>query len=176
MANAQGEGEVSIRDLLKSSLRLRPDRIIVGEVRGAEALELVNAMNTGHKGCLGTIHANSCHDAIIRLEALAQGGDSKLSEKALQHQISSAIDLILQVSRYPDGSRKVAEVSEVLGFEKGQYKVSTLFSMGRLLKQSDGKLVGRIEPTGVIPSFMQEIEDNQFKFPRSFLTPKKPAA
>ncbi len=167
MASAQGEGEVTIRDLLKSSLRLRPDRIIVGEVRGAEALELINAMNTGHKGCLGTIHANSCHDAIVRLEALAQGADSKLSEKALQHQISSAIDLILQVSRYPDGSRKVAQVAEVLGFEDGQYQMSTLFELKRLMKQADGKLLGKIEPTGALPSFMGEIEDNRFNFPRS---------
>ena len=176
MANAQGEGEVTIRDLLKSSLRLRPDRIIVGEVRGSEALELINAMNTGHKGCLGTIHANSCHDAIVRLEALAQGADSKLSEKALQHQISSAIDLILQVSRYPDGSRKVAQIAEILGFEDGQYQLSTLFEMGRLVKRQDGKLAGKIEPTGVVPSFMQEIEDNQLNFPRSLFNIKKPAA
>ena len=176
MANAEGQGEVTIRDLLKSSLRLRPDRIIVGEVRGAEALELINAMNTGHKGCLGTIHANSCHDAIVRLEALAQGADSKLSDKALQHQISSAIDIILQVSRYPDGSRKMAQVAEILGFEKGQYKVSTLFEMGRLRKKPDGKLEGKIEPTGLLPSFMQEIEDNQFKFPRSLFQAKKSAA
>ena len=176
MANAQGEGEITIRDLLKSSLRLRPDRIIVGEVRGSEALELINAMNTGHKGCLGTIHANSCYDALVRLEALAQGADSKLSEKALQHQISSAIDLILQVSRYPDGSRKVAQVTEILGFENGQYQVSTLFEMGRLVKQADGKLIGKIEPTGVIPSFMKEIEDNQLNFPRSFFQVKKSVA
>ena len=176
MANALGEGEVTIRDLLKSSLRLRPDRIIVGEVRGAEALELINAMNTGHKGCLGTIHANSCHDAIVRLEALAQGADSKLSERALQHQISSAIDLILQVSRYPDGSRKVAQVAEILGFENSQYKISTLFEMGRLIKKPDGKLVGKIEPTGVLPSFMQEIEDNNFNFPKNLFNAKKSAA
>ena len=175
MADAQGKGEVTIRDLLKSSLRLRPDRIIVGEVRGGEALELVNAMNTGHKGCLGTIHANSCHDAIVRLEALAQGADSKLSEKALQHQISSAVDLILQVSRYPDGSRKVAQVGEILGFENGEYKISLLFDMGRLIRKPDGKLAGKIAPTGKLPSFMQEIEDNKFNFPRS-LFQKKSAA
>ena len=175
MADAQGKGEVSIRDLLKSSLRLRPDRIIVGEVRGSEALELINAMNTGHKGCLGTIHANSCQDAIVRLEALAQGADSKLSEKALQHQISSAIDLILQVSRYSDGSRKVAQIAEVLGFEEGHYKLNHLFEMGRLIRKSDGRLEGKIEPTGLIPSFMKEIEDNRFDFPISFFRAKKTA-
>jgi len=177
MADTEGKGEVSIRDLLKSSLRLRPDRIIVGEVRGAEALELINAMNTGHKGCLGTIHANSCHDAIIRLEALAQGADSKLSDKALQHQLSSAIDLVLQVSRYPDGSRKLAQIAEVTGIEKGQYEVSTLFEIPRLIKRADGKLEGKILPTGVIPSFMQEIEDNQMNFPKKlFQQPFKKTA
>ena len=177
MADPEGKGEVTIRDLLKSSLRLRPDRIIVGEVRGAEALELINAMNTGHKGCLGTIHANSCHDAIVRLEALAQGADSKLSEKALQHQLSSAIDLVLQVSRYPDGSRKLAQIAEVKGIKDGQYEISTLFEIPRLIKRADGKLEGKILPTGVIPSFMQEIEDNQMNFPRKlFQQPLKKSA
>ena len=176
MADEQGKGEVTIRDLLKSSLRLRPDRIIVGEVRGAEALELINAMNTGHKGCLGTIHANSCHDAIVRLEALAQGADSKLSEKALQHQLASAIDLVVQVSRYPDGSRKVAQLAEVLGVEKGQYQVSTLFAINQMLKDSHGKLKGRLQAQGVLPSFMQEIEDNQLNFPRSLFQTKQKAA
>ena len=176
MADIQGRGEVTIRDLLKSSLRLRPDRIIVGEVRGSEALELINAMNTGHKGCLGTIHANSCHDAIVRLEALAQGADSRLSERALQHQISSAIDLVLQVSRYPDGSRKVAQIAEISGFENEQYQLSNLFEIHRLVKQADGKLIGKIQPTGLLPSFMQEIEDNQLNFPKSFFKAKKSAA
>ena len=82
-------------------------------------MELINAMNTGHKGCLGTIHANSCHDAIVRLESLAQGADSKLSEKALQHQLSSAIDIVLQVSRYPDGSRKLAQIAEGHRYKRG---------------------------------------------------------
>ena len=167
MADAQGKGEVNIRDLLKSSLRLRPDRIIVGEVRGGEALELINAMNTGHKGCLGTVHANSPHDALVRLEALAQGADAKLSEKALQHQIGSAIDLIIQVSRYPDGSRRVASIAEVLGVEAGVYNVEILFSLDRLVKRPDGTLQGRIEPTGVLPTFMKEIEDNKLAFQRS---------
>ena len=176
MADIEGKGEVTIRDLLKSSLRLRPDRIIVGEVRGAEALELINAMNTGHKGCLGTIHANSCHDAIVRLEALAQGADSKLSEKALQHQLSSAIDLVLQVSRYPDGSRKLAQIAEVKDIKDGQYEISTLFEIPRLIKRADGKLEGKILPTGVIPSFMEEIEDNQLNFPKKLFQPLKKSA
>lgn len=163
----QGHGEVSIRDLLKSSLRLRPDRIIVGEVRGGEALELIQAMNTGHKGCLGTIHANSAEDALVRLEALAQGGDSQLSEKALRHQITSAIDIVVQISRYSDGSRRLASISEVLGFDQDHnYDVRPIYEIPRLVKQPDGKLKGEILPTGNLPSFMGEIEDNSIPFAR----------
>jgi pilus assembly protein CpaF len=167
-ADAMGKGEVNMKDLLKSSLRLRPDRIIVGEVRSSEALELINAMNTGHKGCLGTIHANSPADAIVRLEALAQGGDGKISEKALRYQVSSAIDLIVQISRLSDGSRKITEIAEVRGFlPDGTYDVVPIFKMSRLVRRPDGKLEGRLETTGEIPSFMDEIIDNKLPFPKS---------
>lgn len=167
-ADQSGKGEVSMKDLLKSSLRLRPDRIIVGEVRSAEAIELVNAMNTGHKGCLGTIHANSPQDAIVRLEALAQGADSQMSEKALRHQVSSAIDIIIQASRYADGSRKIASIAEVLGLNPdGSYNVSPIFQMSRMIRRPDGSLFGQLEATGNLPSFMQEIVDNNLPFPES---------
>ncbi|MFN8847083.1 MAG: CpaF family protein [Bdellovibrionales bacterium] len=168
MADAQGKNEVTIRDLVKSSLRLRPDRIIVGEVRSAEAMELINAMNTGHKGCLGTVHANSPEDAIVRLEALAQGGDAKISEKALRSQVASAVDLIIQISRYSDGSRRVAAISEVLGFNPdGSYQVVPLFQLSRLIRRPDGTLQGQLQPSGNIPTFITEIEDNNLPFPRS---------
>ncbi|MNK93934.1 putative conjugal transfer protein [compost metagenome] len=167
-ANAVGKGEVSIKDLLKSALRLRPDRIIVGEVRSGEAMELLNAMNTGHKGCMGTVHANTPEDAIVRLEALAQGGDTKISEKALRSQVSSAIDIIVQVSRYSDGSRRIAAISEVLGFDKeGNYNVVPIFEMSRLTRRPDGSLEGKLLPTGHIPSFMEEIIDNNLPFPKA---------
>ena len=177
MADEQGIGEVSIRDLLKSSLRLRPDRIIVGEVRGAEGLELIQAMNTGHKGCMGTIHANSAEDSLVRLEALASGGDAQLSEKALRHQIQAAIDIVVQISRYPDGSRRLASISEVLGFEPdGSYNVVPIYEIPRLIKQPDGRLKGEIEPTGIVPTFMIEIEDNGIPFPKAkFNKPSKAA-
>lgn len=166
MADQLGKGEVSMKDLLKSSLRLRPDRIIVGEVRSAEAIELINAMNTGHKGCLGTVHANSPEDAIVRLEALAQGGDAKISEKALRYQVGSAIDLIVQVSRFSDGSRRVAGISEVLGSNPdGSYQMQPIYSMTRMVRQADGKLSGELQATGELPSFMQEIIDNSLPFP-----------
>ncbi len=166
MADQQGQGEVSMKDLLKSALRLRPDRIIVGEVRAAEAMELINAMNTGHKGCLGTVHANSPQDAVVRLESLAQSGDSKISEKALRHQVGSAIDIIIQVSRYSDGSRRVGSIAEIRGYsENGTYEVHPIYEIPRLVRGSDGKLQGRLEATGEIPSFMQEIIDNNLPFP-----------
>lgn len=167
-ANQLGKGEVSMKDLLKSSLRLRPDRIVVGEVRSSEAIELINAMNTGHKGCLGTVHANSPEDAIVRLEALAQGGDAKISERALRYQVSSAVDLIIQVSRYGDGSRRVGAISEVQGFNSdGSYQIQPIFAMSRLVRGPDGKLQGQLEATGETPSFMQEITDNNLPFPAS---------
>ncbi|HWU42458.1 MAG TPA: CpaF family protein [Bdellovibrio sp.] len=168
MADSQGKGEVTIKDLVKSALRLRPDRIIVGEVRSGEALELLNAMNTGHKGCMGTVHANSPEDAIVRLEALAQGGDSKISERALRQQVCSAIDLIVQISRFADGSRRIASISEVRGFlPDGSYEVVPIFQLGRLIRRPDGSLEGKLEATGKVPSFMEEIVDNKLPFPKS---------
>ena len=165
MPNEQNEGAVTIRDLLRSSLRLRPDRIIVGEVRGAEAFELIQAMNTGHKGCLGTVHANTAADAMVRLEALAQGAESSLSEKALRYQIAAAVDMVVQISRYSDGMRRVSSIDEVRGFtEDGSYDVIPIYKLARLLKKADGNLEGHLESMGNIPSFMQEIEDRQIPF------------
>ncbi len=168
MADAQGKGEVTIKDLVKSALRLRPDRIIVGEVRSGEALELLNAMNTGHKGCMGTVHANSPEDAIVRLEALAQGGDGKISERALRQQVASAIDLIVQISRYGDGSRRIGAISEVRGFlPDGSYDVVPIFELSRLVRRPDGTLDGKLEATGNVPTFMEEIIDNKLPFPKA---------
>ncbi len=165
-ADIMGKGEVTIKDLLKSALRLRPDRIIVGEVRSSEALELISAMNTGHKGSMGTVHANTPEDAIIRLEALAAGGDAKISEKALTSQVGSAIEIIIQISRYSDGSRKIGTISEVRGVdEKNKYIVVPIFDIHKLTRRADGTLEGGILPTGNIPSFYQEIIDNKINFP-----------
>jgi len=167
-ADTLGKGEVTIKDLLKSALRLRPDRIIVGEVRSSEALELINAMNTGHKGSMGTVHANSPEDAIVRLEALAAGGDAKISEKALLSQVSSAIEIIVQISRYSDGSRKIGAISEIRGVgPDGKYIVVPIFEIQKLVRRADGRLEGQIEPTGHLPSFYQEILDNKINFPQT---------
>src|SRR5208282_2565576 len=139
----EGKGEVSMRDLLRSSLRLRPDRIVVGEVRGAEAIELINAMNTGHRGCLGTIHANSPSDSIVRLESLAMGGEVNMSESALRSQVASAVQIVIQISRFPDGSRRVASIAEVRGLNPDKsYEVVEVFKIKNLKRDADGKLVG----------------------------------
>lgn len=167
-ADIMGKGEVTIKDLLKSALRLRPDRIIVGEVRSSEALELISAMNTGHKGSMGTVHANTPEDAIVRLEALAAGGDAKISEKALTSQVGSAIEIIVQISRYSDGSRKIGTISEVRGVdEKNKYIVVPIFAIEKLTRRPDGTLEGGIQPTGNMPSFYQEIIDNKINFPKT---------
>lgn len=170
-ADILGKGEVSMKDLLKSSLRLRPDRIIVGEVRSSEAIELINAMNTGHKGCLGTVHANTPDDAIVRLEALAQSGGEKISEKALRSQVASAVEIIIQVSRLADGSRRITEISEINGFNPdGSYNVTPIFKIPRLVKKGD-KVEGVLEPTGHKPSFYSEILDNNLLFDKELFTP-----
>ncbi len=174
MADEQGHGEVSMQDLLKSSLRLRPDRIIVGEVRGAEGFELIQAMNTGHKGCLGTIHSNSPADALVRLEALAMGGDNKISEKALQYSIASAIDIVIQISRLSDGSRRITHISEIRGLDaEYNYMVTPIYELKSLVRAPDGTMRGDIEPLGELPSFIDEIEDNKIPFPRSKFFSKK---
>lgn len=171
MADKMGNRAVTIEDLLKSSLRLRPDRIIVGEVRGGEALDLIQAMNTGHKGCLGTLHANTPRSALVRLQALAQGADSKLSEKALVQQISSAIDLIVQISRFQDGMRRINSIAEVCGIdEKDNYIVKEIYSLKKLIKQSDARFLGIAQATGWIPNFMNEIEENEFPFSKQKLS------
>ncbi len=171
--DTQGHGGLTVRDLLKSSLRLRPDRIIVGEVRGAEALELMNAMNTGHKGCMGTVHANSPEDAIVRLEGLAMSGDTKVAEKAIRYQLSSAVDIIVQISRFSDGSRRIQTISEVMGLsEKGDYQLSPIYNIDKLERGTDGKLHGELTSSGNLPSFMEEIESNKIPFPRTKFTTK----
>ena len=166
--NADGKGEVSIRDLLRSALRLRPDRIVVGEVRGAEALELITAMNTGHGGSMGTVHANSPYDALVRLETLSMMGDVNIPTQALRRQISSALHLVVQIKRLNDGSRKVTHISEVLTDtdNQGRYQLREIYKFVQRGRTAEGKTVGEFVPTGYIPSFMSEIEVNRLPFPR----------
>ncbi|MBK9293151.1 MAG: CpaF family protein [Oligoflexia bacterium] len=159
LPDQEGKGEVKMRDLLKSSLRLRPDRIIVGEVRGSEAIELINAMNTGHNGCLGTIHANSPADSLVRLETLAMSAEGKISEVAIRQQIASAIQIVVQISRFHDGLRRVTHISEVCGLNLDKtYNVIDIF---KSLVNGDNLSV-----CGNAPSFITEIEASKIPFGR----------
>lgn len=172
-ADAEGKGEVSIRDLVRASLRLRPDRIIVGEVRGPEALDLITAMNTGHGGSMGTTHANSPYDALVRLETLAMMGSTHVPEAALRRQISSAVHLVVQIRRMQDGSRKVVQITEVLPDLdlQGRYQLRDIYRFIQRGKTPEGRIVGEIIPLHP-PTFLSEIELNRIPFgPEKFTPP-----
>lgn len=179
-----GKGAVTIRDLIRSALRLRPDRIVVGEVRGPEALDLITAMNTGHGGSMGTTHANTPLDALVRLETLALMGDTQVPVAAIRRQIASAIHIVIQVKRLHDGSRRVTEVAEVVPEidEMGRYQIKNIFQFVPRGKTQEGKIVGEMCATGYVPSFYHEIELNRLPFPKekfaapSWYDPKKVAA
>lgn len=172
-ADPMGKGGVSIRDLVRSALRLRPDRIVVGEVRGSEALDLITAMNTGHGGSMGTTHANTPYDALVRLETLAMMGDTQVPPAAIRRQIASAIHMVVQIKRMSDGSRKVTHISEVIPDidSQGRYLIRDLYVFIQRGKSQDGKIIGEMVPTGQLPSFMSEIEINRLPFGREKFTP-----
>ncbi len=180
-ADHEGKGALTIRDLIKSAMRLRPDRIIVGEVRAGEALDLITVMNTGHGGSMGTTHANSPMDALVRLETLASMGDSSIPLAALRRQIAGAVHIVIQAKRLHDGSRKITHLSEVLGVdENGKYTVQDLFKFVQTgIDPETHKIYGQMEPCGNIPTFFDEIEVNGYKFDvKKFAKPKssKPTA
>lgn len=146
-ANTQGEGEITIRDLIRTSLRMRPSRVIVGEVRGAEALDMLQAMNTGHDGSLSTGHANSVKDMLSRIETMVLSG-AELPIDVIRKQITSAIDIMVHLSRFRDHSRKVVEISEITGFENGEVQLNPLFIFKEEAEDKEGKIVGDLVPTG----------------------------
>jgi pilus assembly protein CpaF len=155
-ANLEGQGEVTIRDLVKNALRMRPDRIILGECRGAEAIDMLQAMNTGHEGSMSTIHANNPREAVTRLENMISMGGFNLPAKAMRMQITSAIDLICQVSRMRDGGRRVTHVAEVVGIEGDVITMQDLFIYKYKGEDSGGKLIGDYESTGLRPHFSEK--------------------
>ncbi|WP_062354505.1 CpaF family protein [Bacillus kwashiorkori] len=146
-ANTEGKGEISIRDLIRTSLRMRPDRIIVGEVRGAEALDMLQAMNTGHDGSLSTGHANSTKDMLSRLETMVLSA-ANLPVQVIRKQISSAVDIMIHLSRLRDHTRKVVEISEVLDVENGEVTLNPLYEFVEDGEARDGKIIGSLKPTG----------------------------
>ena len=169
-ANLEGKGEVTIRDLVRNSLRMRPDRIIVGEVRGAEALDMLQAMNTGHEGSLSTLHANSPRDALSRLETMVLMAGVDLPSRAIREQISSAIDVVLQISRLRDGSRRITRLSEVTSMEGNIIGLQDIFTFehGGDVGE-DGLLQGVLEPTGIRPAFADQLRARGLTVPARLL-------
>jgi pilus assembly protein CpaF len=174
--NIDGRGEVTIRALVRNSLRMRPDRIIVGEVRGGEALDMLQALNTGHGGSLTTIHANSSRDALSRLETLSLMADVELPVTVIRKQIASAVDVIVQQSRLTDGSRKVTNITEVGGMEGDIIVTTDIFNFEQTGVTPDGKVLGESKPTGIRPFFMDRLEKAGFSLGSRifFSTEEKP--
>ncbi len=155
--NLEGNGAITIRDLVRNALRMRPDRIVVGECRGGEALDMLQAMNTGHDGSLTTLHANSPRDALARLETLVLMAGMDLPVRAIREQIGSAVHMIVQQTRLADGSRKVICISEVTGIDSDQVQLQDVFYFKQDGFTADGKVRGRHVPTGYIPRFYDEL-------------------
>jgi pilus assembly protein CpaF len=165
-ANIEGKGEISIQDLVVNCLRMRPERILVGECRGGEALDMLQAMNTGHDGSLTTLHANSPRDAISRLEVMCLMAGMELPTRAIREQIAAAVEVICQQSRLRDGSRRILFITEVQGMEGEMITMSNIFEFEQTAFE-EGKIVGRIRPTGIRPKFIDKIEDAGVHLPPS---------
>lgn len=167
--NVEGKGEVSIRDLVKNSLRMRPDRIVVGEVRSGEALDMLQAMNTGHDGSLTTGHANSPRDMLSRLETMVLMSGMNLPIKAIRDQIASAIDVIIQQSRLMDGSRKITHITEVQGMEGDVIILQDIFKYDQRGLDNKGKVKGEFISTGIMPKFVQKLKEHGINIPSDLL-------
>ncbi len=161
----EGKGEVTQRDLVRNALRMRPDRIIVGEVRGPEAFDMMQAMNTGHEGSLGTVHANSPRDALARIENMILMAGLDLPVRAIREQMASAIHLIIQIARFPDGSRKVTHVTEVAGMEGQVVTLQDLFRFHQTGVDAEGRVIGEFRTTGIRPRFAERFEVAGIRLP-----------
>jgi pilus assembly protein CpaF len=155
--NVEGKGAVRQRQLLINSLRMRPDRIIIGEVRGEEAFDMLQAMNTGHEGSMATIHANTCRDALARLESMVAMANLSLPEKAVRQQIASAVAIVVQISRMSDGSRRVTNIAEITGMESDMISMQDIFTFVRRGVGPNGRVVGVFRPSGIRPKFMDKL-------------------
>ncbi|MDX9991158.1 MAG: CpaF family protein [Anaerolineales bacterium] len=163
--NLDGNGQVTIRDLVRNSLRMRPDRIVVGECRGGETLDMLQAMNTGHDGSLTTLHANTPRDALARLETMVLMAGMDLPIKVIRQQVSAAVDLIIQQTRLKDGSRRVTAITEVAGMEGDTIVLTDIFKFEQTGMDTDGKVIGQLKATGIRPLFTPRLEASGFKLP-----------
>ena len=158
--NLEGKGQISIRDLVRNSLRMRPDRIIIGEVRSQETLDMLQAMNTGHSGSLTTAHANSPRELMSRMETMVMMSGMEIPVKAIREQIASAIDIVVQQSRLRDGSRKIVSIAEIVGMEADTVTIQDLFYYKQEGLDLSGKLTGQFLSTGIRPSFAEKLTQN----------------
>ena len=166
--NIEGRGEVAQRDLVKNALRMRPDRIVIGEVRGEEAIDMLQAMNTGHDGSLTTIHANTPRDALARLETMIQMAGLRISDRAMRWQISSALSLVIQVARLSDGTRRLTSISEITGMEGEIITMQEIFKFERQGIDENNNVIGRFVPTGIRPHFAEQLKTSGLHLPSSF--------
>jgi len=166
--NIEGKGEITQRDLVRNSLRMRPDRIVVGEVRGGEAIDMLQAMNTGHDGSLTTIHANTPRDSLGRLETMIQMTGMRLSDRAMRQQIASAVNLVIQVARLTDGTRRIVSISEVTGMEGEMITMQEIFQFERTGVDAAGKVLGRFRTTGIRPRFAERLRQYGMNLPAFF--------
>jgi pilus assembly protein CpaF len=157
-SNSEGKGQVTVRDLVRNSLRMRPDRIVVGECRGGEALDVLQAMNTGHDGSLTTLHANSARDALSRLETMVLMSGMELPVRAIREQIASAVNLVIQQTRFADGARKVTAISEISGMEMDMIAMQDIFTFKQEGFDGEGKVVGKFVATGFVPRFYDDLQ------------------
>ncbi len=167
--NVEGRGAVRQRELVINALRMRPDRIVLGEVRGEEALDMLQAMNTGHDGSLTTIHANNPREAISRIETMAMMGNVALPEKAIRQQIAAAVHLIVQISRMSDGTRRVTHVSEITGTSGDVISMQDIFLFEKQGITSQGKVKGRFYGTGIIPKFAEKLKASGIALPLNMM-------
>ncbi|MDX1624560.1 MAG: ATPase, T2SS/T4P/T4SS family, partial [Gemmatimonadota bacterium] len=161
---------VTARQLVINALRMRPDRIIVGEVRGPEAVDMLQAMNTGHEGSLTTLHANSTRDALSRLETMVSMANLKVPEKAMRQQIANAIDVVIQVARLSDGRRRIASISEIVGMEGEVITMQELFQFERQGIDEEGRVLGRFRATGIRPKFADRLERSGVHLPAAMFS------
>ncbi len=169
-ANVEGKGQIPIRELVRNSLRMRPDRIVVGEVRGGEAIDMLQAMNTGHEGSLSTLHANTPRDAMARLETMVMMAGLELPTKAIREQVASALDLVVHLSRLRDGTRRITEIAEINGMEGETITMSTLYKFDYEAGiDESGRYIGQIRPTGIRPMFSDELRQMGIQLPEEMI-------
>ena len=169
--NIEGKGEITPRDLVRNALRMRPDRILVGEVRGPEVMDMFQAMNTGHEGSMTTIHANSPRDALLRLETMVSLAGYQIPQKALRNLISSSVDVIIQLARHTDGVRRIVSFSEITGMEQEVISLQDIFTFDRRGIAEDGTVLGQYASTGIRPQFAERCKIYGFPIPDQYFMP-----